>query len=391
MKLILSFLVCTFGLISKPLEINTTARAARIINADTGVVLYDKNGHIPAFPASMTKIATALFAMEEKKLDLSRLVQVSAEAVRHNPGKRTDEVLSYLHESDGTMMGLVKGEVVSLDAVMHGLLMISGNDAANVIAETCSGSITQFIEELNEYVRRLGCKHTHFKNPHGYHHSNHVSTPADLCILFQKALEVPALREIMGKSSYLRPKTNKRPEGEMKQGNWLVSPTKKYFYPKAIAGKTGFYSLAGWCLIAAASDEGRNLIACVMGCSKINDRFEETRHLFDVSFAEKKVERLLVDGHRKFIKVLPGAKSNLTATLGKSLSLRYFPAEESEIKAFISWHQTSLPIRKGAIVGEVRILNLMGEQIAKEDLYATETVSSTFLYFFKEKWNRLFR
>lgn len=391
MKLIVAILVCICGVWAKPLEISTKARAAFVINADTGAVLYDKNGYQPAYPASMTKIATALFALEGKHLDLQRMVQVSAEAVRHNPGKRTDEIISYLHESDGTMMGLVKGEVISIEALLHGLLMVSGNDAANVIAEVSSGSISLFVEELNDYVQKIGCTSTHFMNPHGYHHSKHISTPSDICLLMQKALEVPALREIMSKSSYMRPKTNKRPEGELKQSNWLVAPAKKQFYPKAIAGKTGFYSLAGWCLVSAASDEGRNLIACVMGCPKIGDRYDEARRLYDVAFAEKKVERLLVDGHQKFTKILPGAKNNLTASLTKNLSLSYFPAEEPEVKAFISWHHISMPIRKGTVVGEVRILNLSGEQLAKEDLYATEAVSSTLLFFLKEKWSQFFR
>ncbi len=391
MKLLVVFTLAFASLIAAPLETTTRARSALVMNADTGVVLYEKNGYTPAFPGSTTKVATALFALEEKKLDLSQMVKASAEAVRHNPGKRTDDVISYLHESDASMMGIIRGEVLSLEALFHGLFMVSGNDAANVIAEAASGSIPKFIEELNEYVQKIGCKNTHFMNPHGYHHSKHVTTPYDLCLIMQKAMQSPVLRQIMAKTSYIRPKTNKRPEAEIKNFNLLLNPSKKFFYSKAIAGKTGFNSFAGKCLLAAANDGNRTLLTCVLGCETNGDRFEETRRLFDLAYAQKKVERLLVDGRQKFTKILPGAKKNLTASLVKNLSLSYFPAEEPDVKAFVAWNHPVMPIQKGSVVGEVRIVNQSGEVVAKEKLYAAETVTSTFLFALKEKWNQVFR
>lgn len=383
------FLSLGTTLFAAPLQVAIKARSALVMNAETGAVIYDKNGHTPGFPASTTKIATALFALEEKRLDLRQTVKVSAEAVRVNSGKRTDETPSHWHETDATRMGLIKGEILSLESIFNGLLLISGNDAANVIGEVCSGSVPTFMDELNEYVKQLGCKNTHFTNPHGYHHSNHFTTPYDQCLLMQKAFRVPALREILSRSEYLRPKTNKRSEELLKQFNALINPGKKFYYPKAIAGKTGRTGLAGWCLVSVAAQEDRTLIACVFGAPTSADRFEDSRRLFEAAFAEKKMERLLVSGSQKFSKAFEGAKNALSASLAKNLSIHFYPSEEPTVRAFIHWNQPSYPIKKGAIVGEVQIINDKGVVITTANLLANETVAATFVYALKEsvkKW-----
>ncbi len=391
MKWLLLFSVTFVSLHAKPLDISTRAKAVLVMNAETGAIIYEKNGFQLAYPASTTKLATALYVLEEKQADLQKIVQVSAEAVKRNPGKRTDDTPSHWLETDATIMGIAKGEKLTLDSLLHGLLMVSGNDAANAIGETVSGSVPRFVDELNAYVHRIGCKNTHFTNPHGYHHPNHLSTPHDLCLIMKKGLENPLFREIVGKSSYLRPKTNKRAEEEIKSSNWLVDPARKFFYPKAIGGKTGFYSLAGWCLVEAATHEGRTLIACVLGCQKNTERFEEVRRIFDIAFAEKKVERLFVPGSQRFTKEVPGSSTKLTACLSKNLSMGFYPSEEPEVKAYIHWTPPPLPIKKGAMVGEVRIVDEKGAIIATEALFSTELVSSSFLASIKETWNRLFR
>jgi D-alanyl-D-alanine carboxypeptidase (penicillin-binding protein 5/6) len=391
MKWLIVFCIFFAGLDAKSLAVNTRAKAALVMNADTGVVLYEKNGYTQAYPASTTKIATALYALSEKKLDLQSSVLVSAEAVRRNPGKRTDDTPSHWMESDATIMGLVKGERLTLDALFHGMLLISGNDAANVIGETASGSVPKFVEELNQYLFSIGCKSTRFMNPHGYHHPHHVSTPYDLCLMFKKGLESPSFRQIMSRSTYLRPKSNKRAEEEICSFNQLMNPTKKIFYPKAIGGKTGFHSLAGRCFVTAATHEGRTLILCLLGCEKNNERFEEARRIFEVAFAEKKVERLFIPGSQRFTKEIVGAKDKLTASIKKNLSMSFFPSEEPEVKAYIHWNPTTLPIAKGSVVGEVRIVDDRGVVVISESLVAMDDVKGTFLHKIKESFKWLYR
>jgi len=389
MRFILLWL-CFFGS-AFALKVDLTAKAAILINADTGAVLYEKNAHAPAFPGSTTKVATALYVLEEKNLDFNRMVSVSAEAVRRNQGKRTEETPAYWLDIDDSLMGIVRGEIASIESLMHGMLLVSGNDAANVIAETVSGSVPKFMGELNDYLQRLGLTKTYFTNPHGYPHHRHMSTPYDMAQMTRRAFQLPQFREIVRKPTYLRPKTNKRAAGEMRQSNLLVVPTSKHYYPKAIGGKTGHHSKAGWCLTSLAEHEGRTLIAVVFGCPKNADRFMDSRKLFEAAFAEKQLRRVVVSRTQDFTKPVEGAKKPLKALLSKDLSLTYYPSEEPKVKTYIYWNPPKFPIQKGDKVGEVRAVDSQGSVLAQEDLKASEAISPTFFFALKEKWNQFFR
>src|SRR5690606_37302020 len=104
---------------------------------------------------------------------------------------------SYWDEWDGTKMGIKIGEQFSMETLLYGLMMLSGNDAANVLAETVSGTIPRFLEELNEYMRSLGCHSTFFNNPHGLHHQEHCTTAYDLALITRRALQHPKFCEIV--------------------------------------------------------------------------------------------------------------------------------------------------------------------------------------------------
>jgi len=374
-----------------PLTVDLQARSAILINLDTGAILYEKEAHSMAYPASTTKIATALFILEQKKIPLTQKVTVSQEALRKKPLNKMAEAPSHWQELDGSMMGLVPGEVVNVETLLHGLLLSSGNDAANVLAETASGSVPKFMEELNQYMQRIGCEGTRFSNPHGLHHLEHVTTAYDLALLAQKAFQIPKFRDIVSRQSFTKPQTNKQSEIELKQSNRLVTPS-KYFYPKAIGGKTGYHSAAMNTLVAAATHEGRTLIAVLLGSPKKHERcFNDATRLFEAAFAEKKVERLLISPSEVYAKTLPGAKAPLKASLSESLSIAYYPSEEPQAKAFIHWDTLTLPIRQGARVGEVRIFDERGRSLAQGPLIAQEPVDATFLFVLQETWHKLFR
>lgn len=375
-----------YALASFALQVDISAEAAILINADTGVILFEKNAHEPCFPASTTKIATALYLLEEKSLPLEKTVSVSAEALRK---KTATNAASYLLAGDGTSMGLVKGEVLSVESLLHGLLLASANDAANVLAEAVSPSIPHFMAELNAYLKSIGCLQTQFQNPHGYHDPQHSTTAFDLALIAERAFQIATFREIVAKSMYTVPASNKRLERPLKQFNRLLSPG-KYYYPKAIGGKTGFHSHAGWCITSAASHEGRTLIAVLLGCPQNANRFLDSRALFEAAFAEQKLLRLLVPIDEVYKKMIPGAKNELRAALTRDLVISFYPSEEQALRAFIHWTLPNLPIAKGQKVGEIRVLDPRGALIRSEDLVAKEPVLPSFFFAFKNWLKNIF-
>ena len=331
MRLAVFLILVVFSLQARPLEVSVSAPSAILINAETGVVLFEKAAHVRAYPASTTKVATLLYILDQKRPSLSEMVTVSAESQKMKDPKRMGEAPAYWLEIDGTRMGLLRGEVVSVEALLHGLMMVSANDAANVLAEFCSGSVAAFVEEMNGYLRELGCKETHFGNPHGLHHAEHYTTAYDLSVMARRALGIPKFREIVAKVSYVKPKTNRQPGGEIRQANPLVKPGRHY-YPKAIGMKTGFHSMAKNTLVAAAEHEGRTLVAVLLGCEKRDTRYTEATRLFEAAFAEQREKRRLLGPENVFTQDIPGAKLPLHAALTKELAIEFFPRKSPNVK-----------------------------------------------------------
>lgn len=392
MRFVFFFLALCASLIGKPLNVEVKAKSAILMNAQTGAILYEKNIHAPCQPASTTKIATALYVLE-KGCDLQQKMTVSAEALKGRTLKDKDH--PYWLDSDGTLMYLKRGETLSLETLLHGLMLVSGNDAANVIAESVGGTISQFMEQLNGYLQTIGCQHTQFCNPHGMPHPNHITTAYDLALIAQRALKLPTFRKVISTLHYSKPKSNKQPAGEIKLKNPLLNPKSRYYYPKAIGGKTGQLTgtVAGsfqTTLVAGAEHNGRTLIAVLLGCEKGGARFEEARKLFETAFNETKEHRRLIGPENVFTKEVPGTKSTLKASLSQPLHIEYYPSEEPKCKAALHWNFERLPIRKGEKVGEVHILSESGQFLQKGDLLAAEDLKGTFYFVLKEKIKGIF-
>ena len=386
--LLSSLLLISLSLWARPLEVTVSAKSAILMNAETGAILYEKEPHLPCYPASITKVATALYALEQQGDFLDQDITVSGDALRQK-SEKNKESHSYWLEQDGTTMGLVKGEVISLDSLLHGLMLVSGNDAANVIAESVGGSITQFVEQMNLYVKSLGCKNTQFLNPHGLHHPEHVTTAYDMSLIAKRALQIHKFRQIVSKVSYVRPKTNKRSQAEIHQSNALLKPG-PFYYPKALGIKTGHTSHAMHTLVTAAEHDGRVLIAVLLGCDKKTARYEDAKRLFEKAFAEPLQKLSLVHPQNVFTKEIVGAPMSLRAALKSELSIEFYPAEEPICKAFIHWGALKLPIQKGQKVGEMQILDDRGTLLAKGDLVAQEELKGTWGFRIKEAISSLF-
>ena len=381
--------LCAVSVLSAgQLEVEIQARSAILVNANTGAVLFDKEAYVPSNPASTTKIATALYVLEQGG-DLNQLATVSREALKSKPKGKS--AMSWWHEPEGTMMGLKVGEKISFDALLHGMMLISGNDAANVIAEEVGGSIPEFMQRVNEYLLNIGCKSTQFTNPHGLTDANHWTTAYDLALMTRKALQSPKFRQVVATQVYKKPETNKQPQGEIKLYNPLLKLNSQYYYPKAIGVKTGYTQAAGCNLVAAAEHEGRTLIAVLLGCASKGERFEMAKKLFETAFSENKATRRLMGPEHIFTKEVLGSKRALKASLINPLSIAFFPSEELKCKAVLHWDAVQLPLRKGQKVGEVHILDEENQFLEKGDLIALEELKGNFFFVLKDTIRQLFK
>jgi D-alanyl-D-alanine carboxypeptidase (penicillin-binding protein 5/6) len=378
---------------SVPLSVDISASSAILINAQTGAVLYQKNAQVPMFPASITKIATALYALEKKEHALDELIMATADAVGSvHPSIRRDPARGhppYRLEFGGTHMGLKTGEILPLRTLLYGLMLESANDAANVIAQYVSGSTMQFVEELNLYIKTLGCTQTTFYAPHGLYHPEHKTTARDMAIITKRALEIPFFREMVKTLKYPRGTTNKQADADLFQHNALVKQG-KFHYPKAIGVKTGYTLSSGYTLVGAAEDEHRKLILVLLGCSQLPMRYKDAITLFEAGFNEPKVARTLFSKQfDHFSYILPGAKRALIADLERDVILQYYASEEPDFTVAECWNELSLPIQEGQNVGEVVVRSPSGDILAREPLFSVHQIEGTFQYKLQGAWSTL--
>ncbi|MDE3055774.1 MAG: D-alanyl-D-alanine carboxypeptidase [Verrucomicrobiota bacterium] len=371
---------------ARGLRVEVKGPVAMLMDAESGDVLYEKRGKEKIYPASVTKVATALFVLQEKRDWVERFITVSAEALRKRPSN--GEGAPWWWYVDGSRMGLLEGEELRVIDLLHGVLLVSGNDASNAIAEGISCSIPRFMDELNAWLQKMGCNKTHFVNPHGCHHVDHWTTAYDLCLMMQEALKSELFCEIASQVSYARPKTNKQGKSVMKSGNRFLQEKSSVYYPKILAAKTGYHAAANYVLLAAAEDRGRRLIGCLAGCAENQDRYQGMIQMFEAAFQEERRERLLFDEGRTFARKVDGAKKELRAVLAKNLFFSYFPSQEPEIRLFLSWQVPDFPIEKGAFVGEVQAIDQKGRLVARGELRAQERVEATLLHRCKHLFNR---
>lgn len=362
MKFVLAvFLLFSLSLLAQPLQVSVHAEKAILINGKTGAILFEKEAFTPAYPASTTKIATALYALHKQQANLAKLVTIKSEALASitPQAKRDSNYRSPPHwlETDSSHISLKKGEEITLDQLLHALLISSANDAANAIAMSTSGSVPKFMHEVNHYLRTIGCTQTEFNNPHGLHHPKHTTTAYDLALMIKAGLEHPKFREIIGKARYTCPQTNFEYERTFVQTNLLMR-NGPYNYPKAIGGKTGTTQAAGKNLVAAAEEGDRLLIGVVLGCKTRAEVYQDMLKLFETAFHETKMRRTLLPiGDTSLTRKVKGAQGKLKTVLPEGLYYDFYPAEDEPVKVQIQWNIPRLPIRKGKEVGIIRLVN----------------------------------
>lgn len=252
-----------------------------LINIDNNVVIMAKNENKKMPIASMTKITTALVVLQNCK-NLSEVVTVPESAIRS------------LDNTNSSLAGLQIGEQVTVLQLLNLLLVASGNDAAAVLAEKFGGTQAHFVEMMNKCAASLGCKDTHYNNPHGLDTDGGYSTAHDVALVSQAALKYDEFVKIVSTSTYTMAKTNKNEERKITNTNSTINPTYTTYYRDYVKGiKTGTTDNAGYCLTSYAVKNGYTYLAVVIGGDRRdsdgdnideNQAFMDTVRMYDWAF-----------------------------------------------------------------------------------------------------------
>ena len=330
-------------------DFTVSAVSAVLINADTGTIIYEKNAFEQRAMASTTKIMTALLTAEAGDLDKKFTVD------------------SYAIKVEGTSMGLKQGDIVTRRALLYGMLLPSGNDAANAAAVNISGSMPAFAELMNKKAAELGLENTHFANPSGLDAQGHYTTAYDLARLAAAAMENPVFAEIcrcsdaqveFGNPPYLR---------------WLSNSNKMLWqYEGCIGVKTGFTDNARRCLVSAAERNGVRLICVTLNAP--ND-WDDHRKMLDYGFEQVKPTEIVLPNPVS-VPVIGGYEQDVTLVLQESVKLS-LSEQESKAVTMELYTQPFLyaGFAAGSAAGSARIY-LDGELVQEVELVTSYGVKA---------------
>ncbi len=256
------------------------ARAAILMNAETGEIYYSKNADAMLPPASITKVMTALLAFESiARGDIALEDMVTASFTSHN-----DLTL------DGSSQNIVPGETMSLEGLLYCMLVSSANEACNIIAEYICENTSEFVSLMNARAKELGCQNTNFVNTHGLPADNQYSTAHDIALISAAALQYPKFVEMVNTVYKELPSTNKSDSRYLMNTNYLINPDRsQYYYSEAKGIKTGSTEAAGQCLTSYVVNDDVTAISVLLGCeltqqedgSSIVQSFLQTKSLME--------------------------------------------------------------------------------------------------------------
>lgn len=256
----------------EPDHVMKNSSSSLLVNRTTGELVYANNVFEKIYPASITKLATALVAFQENKLDDTITVSYNASHIKYSGAK---------------LCGFAEGDQVPFRTMLNSLLVYSGNDAGIAIAEHLGGSEDGFSKMVNQAVAKLGATHSHFVNAHGLHDDNHYTTAYDMYLIFNELLNYEEFRSIVEKPSYKAEyvSASGREVARIFQNtNMYLTGSKKA--PNSITvfgGKTGTTNEAGYCLILLSKDaDGNEYISMVFDAKSRNDLYNEMNHLFSM-------------------------------------------------------------------------------------------------------------
>ena len=337
------------------------ARSAVLMEAETGRVLYESNAHEALPMASTTKIMTALLALEKGNLQDTVVAGPNAYGV------------------PGTSIYLEMGEKLTLEDMLYGLMLASGNDAAVAIAEHIGGSVDRFCRMMTAKAEEIGCENTVFSTPHGLPAQGHHTTAWDLALIAREAMKNPVFREIVATERASLPWQNHAYNRVLTNKNKLLST-----YPGALGVKTGYTRAAGRCLVFAAEREGLRLIGVVLNCP---DWFEEATALLDQGFAQWQMVTAFSRGEAvRQVPVVGGTEAFVQAIAGGDAAA---PVKLDAWPDILIELPESVPagVLKGQTLGAVKLLD-QGRVISETPLVAAHAVPERS---FPYGWGRIWR
>lgn len=358
-------------------DFSVSCRSAILVDVNTGQVIYEQNADSRQYPASVTKIMTALLIREHT--DPDEIVTV------------TETSLQGL-DSAGSSVSLVVGEQMSVNELLHCMLISSGNDAANVLAEHVGGTVAAFVDMMNHKSAELGCTGTHYMNPHGLHHEQHYTTARDIYIVTREFVADPLLMQIANTVSYVVPATNKSSERILTTTNYLISgvSTSRYIYTYARGIKTGTTTPAGYCLVSSAEKNGLYLVSVILGCGKDEASgdvmsFVETKRMFEYGFGNFSY-KTLVEKNQPVVEVgveMSQEAENVVAVTQESISALLDNGFDESGVVLTPWlysESLTAPVIKGQLLGEVDV-SYNGVSYGRVKLVALTGIErSNFLY-----------
>ncbi len=352
----LFFILIQFNIVASGVAFSVSAKSAVLINAETLEVLYSKAEHEKRGIASTTKILTSLIAL--KYGEPQKVVTATKEAVT----------------VEGTSIGLKAGDKITLMALVYGMLLESGNDAANVTAFAISGNITEFAKVMNAYAKKIGMTNSNFANPSGLTNENHYSTAYDMALLTSVAIKNPVFRKIASTESAVidfgTPEISRR----LSNHNRLLKE-----YDGVFGVKTGYTKASGRCLVTACEKDGVTLIAVTLNAY---DDWNDHKKLYDYGFSLYNSSVNIPELKDVKIPVICSNKKTVSVDYAVNVEFKTNKKLKSEvyIKNFLY-----PPVKKGDVVGEIVFKDTENNVVKIVPLISVESANALYKENEKEK------
>ena len=364
---------------SLPADPDIQAKAALLVDANTGNIVYAKNEHQELYPASLTKIMTALLVLEavdSGKLSLGQQLTAS------------DSITEL--DADGSSAGIKVGEVMTVEQLLYCMLVVSANEACVILAEAVSGDVDTFVDAMNAKAQALGCENTHFVNPTGLHDSQHYTSAWDLYLITQEAMKHEDFMRICDTGDITLPATNLSEARSLHSTNYLISVwrSRGYYNTDAHGVKTGSTDAAGHCLVSSASKGSLSFISVMLGCEQLHLEgneirtmsFYETNRLFDWAFNNFAYQTVLTsDEILKEVAVSLSKIDHVTVHPAEDVEVllpKGLAAEDLERTVTLKSDPVEAPIAAGDVLGTVT-LSYDGKDYATVDLLALNDVEAS--------------
>lgn len=362
-----------------PEDLQLQCGNAVLMDVNFGQVLYDHAAYEQAYPASMTKVMTALLTLEA----------IQNGTTTEDTMVTVSEYASQKQFADESTANLVAGEQISVKDLLYCIMLPSANDAAKVLAEHLGGNVDSFVASMNQRAKELGCQNTNFVNPNGLHDPNHYSCAYDIALIFRQAMQHDLFLQIIATDDYAMAATNLSGERYFYNTNGLISNLyySGYVYEKCIGGKTGSTEQAGRCLAAAGRSGNNLLISVIMGAgiieqedgSQLQGQLVESRRLLEYGFNNFRPVKLAPpDAAMATVAVTmsdDGTEVGVKPQGSIAMMLPYSIAQEDiQIEIKLKEESVVAPVEEGQVMGTMRLY--AGEETLGElDLVAEKSLT----------------